>query len=83
MYLSTEADISEPMDPVMELHPTEYIVCATMKGVCTFASCEWDFGRSICIVPSVYECVCMNQGMQGKCITNTRTTPFSKEKKLT
>ena len=47
LYLSTEADISEPMDQVMELHPIEYIVCATMKGVCTFASCEWDFGRSI------------------------------------
>ena len=46
MYLSTEADVSEPMDPVMELHPTEHIVCATMKGVCTFASCEWNFGRS-------------------------------------
>ena len=43
MYLSTEADVSEPMDPVMELHPTEHIVCATKKGVCTFASCEWDF----------------------------------------
>ena len=86
MYLSTEADISEPMDPVMELHPIEHIMCATMKGVCTFVSCEWDFGRSTMYLHRT-EYVCMDQGMQGKCITNkatpTRTTPFSKEKELT
>ena len=43
LYLSTEADVSEPMDPVMVLHPIEYIVCATIEGVCVFVSCEWDF----------------------------------------
>ena len=43
LYLSTEADVSEPMDPVMELHPTEHIVCAAIEGVCVFASCEWEF----------------------------------------
>ena len=87
MYLSTEADVSEPMDPVMELHPIEYIVSATMKGVCVcLCLVSGILCKVLCIftVPSV---LCMNQGVQGKCITNkatpTRTTPFSKEKELT